>query len=195
MVDATEYRKQLNSTEQDLKESKETLNQYTKRIGTIMAVEKKLLIRHKRLTNFKEPVMFLQRNNGEIELFENVKETEWEVPGMPEAHDRKLHLGVPWQVEIPYAGRTFKAYWCHEDYMYPFKWGKPNIYTGELPGKIKNWTTEKEVKEHKIPIILDTANVNAEAHRDGTRKLALAWERLATSERSKTLLAIGKIIG
>ena len=174
----------------------EKINEYAEKIGTLQKVQKKLFRKKELLarTDINEPIMFLKRRNGEIELYHNVKEEEFNVPGLPDGKERKIILGRQYQENIPLADRTFRAYWCHEDYAFPHQWSKPNVYTGKYPQKIKDWITDKEKAKDGIPIILEHANVNSEALRDRERKVLIAWEKFTTSQKALNIKAWAKFI-
>lgn len=164
------------------------------RIGSIFQAQKKLLRKVAKLAPVEDPILFLQRTSGELEIYHKVKGNEFNVPGLPDGIEKKILLGKQWQVEIPYAGRTIRSYWGHEDYAFPHVWTKINTYHGSLPELIKN-------KVDGIPIILESANVNSEALRDRERKTLLAWEKMLAKASAanwqawaKTALYVGGAI-
>lgn len=161
-------------------------NQYAEYIGSVMAVEKKLLRSKEKLTKFKEPVLFLQRGNGQIELYHNVKDKVFVVPKLPAGIEKRIYLGRQWQVDIPYAGKTFRAYWAHEDWAYPHIWSRPNELNidkdeAQRLGMPTNW-------------ILESANVNSEAMRDRERKVLSTLEKYQITANQANIQAWAKFI-
>lgn len=181
-----------------LKKKKELVATYSKRIETLFNAEKKLFGTRAKLAPIREPILFLERTDGKIEMYDNIKGTEFNVPELPSGVEKKIYLGPQWQEEIPYAGKTFKAYRCHEDYGFPHKWGRPNLYTGQYTQLLSKALQEaREVKNGEIkgiPIILETANVNSEALRDRERKILIAWEKFKANAKAAEWSAWAKII-
>lgn len=189
------YIEELQTLDEKLKKKAELTHTYTKRIETLFKTQKKLFKNKEKLGKMKEPILFLERNSGEIEIYSNVKGTEFMVPNLPAGIEKKIYLTTQHQEEIPYAGQTFKAYRCHEEYAFPHKWGKPQLYTGKYKEQIKNWLTQNQLdREEGIPIILETANVNSEVMRDRERKMLIAWEKFKANANSESIKAWGKLI-
>lgn len=177
-----------------LQKESEQVKQYAERVGTLLAAEKKFLRIRERLVNAQDPIMFLERKNGTIELYKNVKGQIFKVPGLEEGQEKHIILGTQFQHQIPYAGKSIRTYWCHEDYAFPHKWGKPNEYTGKFPALIKDWINVEDYNKGKIPIILENANVNSEALRDRERKVLNAWERFKKGEGAANIAAWAKFL-
>lgn len=170
---------------------------YNKRIHTLLGEEKKLLKNRERLTDTHDPFLFLQRSDGTIQLHKNVKGTEFKVPGLPEGVEKNIILGRQFQVDIPYAGRKIRVYWCHEDYAFPHIWTKPQVYQGEFPERIRQWLTDpKQITDHPngIPIILELAQVGSEVMRDRERKALIAWEKFKTGAKAQNIKAWAKFL-
>lgn len=169
-------------------------NEYAERIGAIFARQKKFLRSKEKLVNLPDPILFLQRSGGDWDLYNNVKDKEFKVPNLPDGVEKKIYLGRQYQEEIPYAGKIIRVYWCHEDWAYPFKWSKPNVYTGTNWQAIKDKVTEEQYKKMGgIPMILEHANVNAENMRDRERKTMLAWEKLLAKTEAMNWAAWAKV--
>lgn len=169
----------------DLSEATDIYNSYTnyrKRLRTIFAQEKKLLKKKEKLMPLEEPVLFLNRTDGSVEIYQGVKGTEFLVPGLPEGVEKKILLGRQFQTDIPHAGRTFKAYWCHEDWVFPHIWGKPTKYQGDI----------KEAPNDGW--ILTSANIASEIFRDRERKVLMAWEKFQRDTSKKDWVEIAKAI-
>lgn len=162
-----------------------------------MAVERKLLGIKKRLTSFRNPIIFLERNNGTTECYDYIREgivipgfnpfrkiqnNEFPIPNLEPGVEKKIILGKKYLKEIPYAGGTIKYYDCHEDWLFPHQWSQPNIYQGprkEAPNA--GW-------------ILEMANINSEVFRDRERKVLNAWERFKAKEAKHDWMEIAKAV-
>lgn len=70
------------------------------------------------LADFKEPVVFLMRNNRKVEFYENATKNDFEFDkgdeevGIIKLNPQYLHT-------FNYGKRTFRGYICHEDYPMP----------------------------------------------------------------------------
>lgn len=178
----------------ELEEKKKEEKEKSERIGAIFLMQKKMFKRKEALSGFKEPVLFLTRNSGNIEIYHGVKGDKFEVPDLEPGQEKHIHLGTKWQTRMPYAGQEFRMYWCHEDYAYPHTWSKPNIYVGKIPQAIKDWVSKEDFANERIPILLENANINSEAARDRERKILIAWERFKAKNDAQTWMAIGKML-
>lgn len=166
-------------------------NKHAQYIGTLIAQQHRLLRRKELLTNFKEPVLVLQRTNGTVELYHNVKEEKFIVPKLKTGQEKHIILGRQYQIDFPYAGKTFKMYWCHEDWAFPHVWGAPQRYIGDI--RDAPVITEGKAAP-RTGWILEQANVNSEALRDRERKVLIAWERFTAQAHEKNIMAWAKFI-
>lgn len=167
------------------REDEREYNEYSKRIGTLIAKERRLLKNKAKLASFREPLMWLQRTNGSWEYYENVKEEEFKIPDLPVGVEKVIQLGKQWQQQLPYAGELLRTYICHEDYRYPIKLEYNYV-----------WVTDPKdaTKPRYVKVNLAAANINSEAFRDRERKVLMAWEKFKADSSSANIKAWAKFL-
>lgn len=175
MVSDQEYKLKLEESRATLK----TKEEESKEITAVFLKVKGLIKDKQKLAKFKEPVVFLERRSGTVDLFEGITTTEWEVPDQEVGRERKIHFTTP-PKRFNYAGDTFRFYYCHEDYAFPIDCGYNMVY-------------DKETKAY-IGVDLRAANIAAEALRDLIRKVLVAWEKYKTTAEAANMQAWLKII-
>lgn len=91
-----------------------------KRIHTLInRYEKILRPAEYKLTDFKEPVLFLMRRNGITDLYENATAGRFEFEHT-DGTTKYIVLTPSSLFRHRYADRDFRAYTCHEDFPFPF---------------------------------------------------------------------------
>lgn len=129
----------INITERD--------SQATRR-RIIFKVYKKLLGRKQALADFQEPCLLLMRNSTKDEWYENATGGKFNYKHS-DGEERFILLDPRFLRSIEYAGKTFKAYVCHEDIPTPLP-ENPTV-TAELMAimyekvlnDIKKWKVEE----------------------------------------------------
>lgn len=158
------------------------LKQYNKQLRNLFVLEKKWLKKRAKVYPYEEPVLFLTRTDGTMDRpYQGVKGGEFMVPGLPDGVEKKIILGRQFQVDIPHGESTIKAYFCHEDWAFPFIWGKPNKYREASENEPAEW-------------YLTSANIASEVFRDRERKVLMAWEKFQSKASKKDWVEIAKAI-
>ncbi|MBD3248451.1 hypothetical protein GF336_00210 [Candidatus Woesearchaeota archaeon] len=96
------------------------------KIEGALQMYKGLLKTKQKLTNFKEPLAFLIRRNGEIDFYE--KATKGELEFVHSSGDeRRIELIPSKLLDFPYADRRVKLYILHEDFPIPIPDSDPVV--------------------------------------------------------------------
>lgn len=89
-----------------------------RRIKILIKKQKKLIGSHKKITGFKEPVVFFIRNNGHVEFYENAKNSKFRFQTEKE-QERTIELDTGRMLTFDYGNNNFKGYILHEDNPFP----------------------------------------------------------------------------
>lgn len=104
---------------------KELLNdQEQKRLHILLKKEKHVLRKYLTLTNFKQPVLFLIRNER-VEFYEDIRGDRFQVPD--DDKGRVIRLGTN-LLDFEYGKNTFKGYICNIEEAFPLP-QKPMVYS------------------------------------------------------------------
>ena len=86
---------------------------------------KNLLRKHKRFigtyldtVDFEEPIMMFARRSGKVEWYERATQGQFRFKHS-EGDERFITLTSKKLMNFDYGKKTFKGYWCHEDYPTP----------------------------------------------------------------------------
>lgn len=115
---------------------------------TLFKKYKKLFKSKEALSDFQEPILFLERQSSKVEFYENATGGKFEYKHS-DGKDRFIILDTRFLKSFDYAGRTFKGYYCHEDFPTPLP--DSPIITAELVAimfekvlnDISKWKTEE----------------------------------------------------
>lgn len=100
------------------------------------------------LANFKEPVLFLMRNNRKVEFHDNATQGKF-LFTHTDGKERSIELSPQFMHTFDYGKKTFKGYVCHEDYPTPLP--EVPVITGDIFGMaidktlndMKKWKAEE----------------------------------------------------
>lgn len=111
---------------------------------------KKLMFSYKSLVEFKEPVLFLIKRNGNVEFYENVKKSVFKFKDDDDV-EKEINLDPRFLLKFDYGNKIFKGYICYEDEAFPYP-QKPIIYAemfklaiDKVIHDFRKWK-EKEIK-------------------------------------------------
>lgn len=118
------------------------------KIKSLIKKQKGLWGEYQSTREFKEPVMFLMRNNRKIEFYENCTQGKFPFTHT-DATDRFLDLSPQFLHTFDYGKKEFKGYVCHEDFPTPLP--EIPIVTAEMYqmgiektlNDIKKWKAEE----------------------------------------------------
>lgn len=94
-----------------------------KRVRSLLQKQKTLMSSKRTLTNFEEPVLFLIRNNGKMDIYEKATAGKF-VFEHSSGKSRYLELRPADQISFDYADRKVRGYVAHEDRPYA-GWDNP----------------------------------------------------------------------
>lgn len=89
-----------------------------KQLRILFKKHKKLIKSYYETSNFKEPVIFLERRNGRVNFFENATAGEFHFDHS-DGNKRTILLNPAQQKMWDYGTKLFKGYYCHEDFPVP----------------------------------------------------------------------------
>jgi len=171
----------VKNEEKQVKEVKKINNKYSKKLRSLIIANKKLIGKKRNLVKVDDPIIILGRENGDLEVYHNVKEKEWKVPNLPEGEEKTIRLGKGYQYELPYGKKVVRIYWCHENYAYPFKWGKTTAIKDET-GKL-------------IEVNLELAMINSKALYEREKEIIMAKENYLKRLKKSNIGEYIKLIG
>lgn len=119
------------------KQEEELQSRATKR-NMIFKNVNKLLGNQRAITNFKQPILFLMRNNKKIEFHENATKGTFTYQHT-NGEKRTIHLTGQGLYDFQYGGKTFAGYICHEDIATPLP--ENPIVSTEIMGQAIEATT------------------------------------------------------
>lgn len=141
-------------TEQQIitKLEKETIRRKSRaqRIDQLFLKYKKWFKETYETKDFKSPVMFFEKRSGEVEFYENVTTGLFEYKHS-DGTTRFIIIIPSKQKKFGFANKTFKGYWCHEDYPLPLPEDpfltveQLNIAVEKALADVKEWKA-KELK-------------------------------------------------
>lgn len=135
---------------QELREMEQTEKSRAKRIKTLLKKRETLLKKKYETVEFKSPVVFLMRNNGKTDFYEDATVGEWKFTHT-NGEEKKVILDPSLQTTFNYGKTAFKGYIIQEDEKLPYP-HNPLIYAQQwemYSDKMLNDIRKHKAEEYK----------------------------------------------